>query len=145
MHLRSILDDGQVSQVQDEQVGQARITGKHCLRMPDAPGVHSQRKCPKCKMALVALEPRAVDSQAPPSATQSRETVQQADSYTCAMHPDIRTSSPGKCPKCAMALVPVTPEITDYYDLKIESLPAHPKPNEESGCVRRHQPKDRRE
>jgi hypothetical protein len=29
-----------------------------------------------------------------------------------------------------MALVPVTPEITDYYDLKIESVPAHPKPNE---------------
>jgi hypothetical protein len=100
---------------------------------PMHPEVQSSKagKCPKCKMTLVALEPPAADSnEAPPSATQSRETVPQADSYTCAMHPDIRTGSPGKCPKCAMALVPVMPEITDYYNLKIESLPPHPKPNE---------------
>ena len=29
--------------------------------------------------------------------------------YTCPMHPDIRQSSPGSCPKCGMALEPVTP------------------------------------
>ncbi|HYV06911.1 MAG TPA: heavy metal-binding domain-containing protein [Blastocatellia bacterium] len=64
------------------------------------------------------------------STTQSRETVKQADSYTCSMHPDIRTAAPGKCPKCGMALVAISPDITDYYDLKIESTPAAPKANE---------------
>ncbi len=28
--------------------------------------------------------------------------------YTCPMHPDIRQSRPGNCPKCGMALEPVT-------------------------------------
>src|SRR2546422_4916048 len=27
--------------------------------------------------------------------------------YTCPMHPEIRSTSPGTCPKCGMALVPV--------------------------------------
>jgi heavy metal-binding protein len=100
------------------------------------PEVQSSKagKCPKCNMSLTARKtPPAGGNEAPTSSASgnlSRETVKQADSYMCSMHPDIRSSSPGKCPKCAMALVPVTPEITDYYDLKIESLPAHPKPNE---------------
>jgi hypothetical protein len=29
--------------------------------------------------------------------------------YTCPMHPDVRTTAPGKCPKCGMTLVPVAP------------------------------------
>ena len=28
--------------------------------------------------------------------------------YTCPMHPEVRTSSPGSCPKCGMALEPAT-------------------------------------
>lgn len=30
--------------------------------------------------------------------------------YTCPMHPEVRQSAPGKCPKCGMTLVPVTPK-----------------------------------
>ena len=26
--------------------------------------------------------------------------------YTCPMHPEVTSSSPGKCPKCGMTLVP---------------------------------------
>ena len=26
--------------------------------------------------------------------------------YTCPMHPEVTSDSPGKCPKCGMALVP---------------------------------------
>jgi len=104
---------------------------------PMHPEVQSSKpgKCPKCKMSLVAR--RGVGGEglgvggAPTSSTaQSREAVRQADAYTCSMHPDIRTSAPGKCPKCGMALVPVSPEIIDYYDLKLETSPAAPKPNE---------------
>ena len=27
--------------------------------------------------------------------------------YTCPMHPEIRSASPGTCPKCGMQLVPI--------------------------------------
>ena len=27
--------------------------------------------------------------------------------YTCPMHPEVKSDTPGKCPKCSMALVPV--------------------------------------
>nr|WP_255414638.1 copper-translocating P-type ATPase [Spiribacter halobius] len=30
--------------------------------------------------------------------------------YTCPMHPEVVSDSPGECPKCGMALEPVTPE-----------------------------------
>jgi hypothetical protein len=29
--------------------------------------------------------------------------------YACPMHPDVKASAPGKCPKCSMALKKVTP------------------------------------
>lgn len=27
--------------------------------------------------------------------------------YTCPMHPEVKSATPGKCPKCGMTLVPV--------------------------------------
>ena len=30
----------------------------------------------------------------------------EAASYHCPMHPEIRQTTPGKCPKCGMALLP---------------------------------------
>lgn len=27
-----------------------------------------------------------------------------ADTYSCPMHPDVTSDTPGKCPKCGMAL-----------------------------------------
>jgi hypothetical protein len=53
-----------------------------------------------------------------------------AEAYTCPMHFEIRTSAPGKCPKCEMALVPTALGITDDFDLKMESEPKAPRPNE---------------
>ena len=29
--------------------------------------------------------------------------------YTCSMHPEVHSSSPGQCPKCGMRLIPVKP------------------------------------
>jgi P-type Cu+ transporter len=45
--------------------------------------------------------------------------------YTCPMHPEVRQSEPGNCPKCGMALEPVAAEVsnvgTDYV------CPMHPE------------------
>ena len=45
--------------------------------------------------------------------------------YTCPMHPEVRSSEPGPCPKCGMALEPMSPvaaaEIVEY------TCPMHPE------------------
>ena len=83
-------------------------------------------------MILGAAVPGAAlpGPQSPPSAPQSREVVPPTDGYTCVMHPDVRTSKPGKCPRCQMTLVPVNPENPDAFDLRMEATPRAPKPNE---------------
>ena len=39
--------------------------------------------------------------------------------YTCPMHPEIRQSAPGNCPKCGMTLEPVIPSLDDEEDLEL--------------------------
>lgn len=34
------------------------------------------------------------------------QTLAEAELYHCPMHPEIRQTTPGKCPKCGMALTP---------------------------------------
>lgn len=41
-----------------------------------------------------------------PSKSQS-EAIEETVSYTCSMHPNVKKSEPGKCPLCAMNLIPV--------------------------------------
>ena len=102
------------------------------------PEVQSSKpgKCPKCGMKLVAQKPSSSGeqkggaSQTPSPGGRTLEVVQQPDEYTCPMHPEIRTSAPGTCPKCAMTLVPVTPAIVDDFNLRFECSPKAPKPNE---------------
>ncbi len=49
----------------------------------------------------------------------------EATGYTCPMHPEVRTPTPGSCPKCGMALEPVT--VTAPKE-KIEyTCPMHPQ------------------
>ena len=56
---------------------------------------------------------------------QPTHTQTQSAAYTCPMHPEIRQSTPGSCPKCGMALEPVTPTISST---KIEyTCPMHPE------------------
>ena len=50
--------------------------------------------------------------------------------YTCAMHPDVMSDRPGKCPKCAMTLVRTRrPEMAEY-EVKLATTPAVVKPGE---------------
>ena len=103
---------------------------------PMHPEVQSSKAgtCPKCKMALVVRKPKAATATpvSKPALTQSasREIVPQADSYMCPMHPDVRSSKPGECPKCKMTLVAVNPEMPDEFDLRLDAAPRMPKASE---------------
>ena len=79
---------------------------------------------------LVGHTASSVDQQSAVTRQQSREIVPSSDGYTCVMHPEIRTAKPGKCPKCGMTLVAVTPENPDAFDLRMEATPRAPKPDE---------------
>lgn len=48
--------------------------------------------------------------------------------YTCPMHPDVRTSAPGSCPRCGMALVPMNQARS--YRLDLETVPDLPTPGQ---------------
>ncbi|HVE87066.1 MAG TPA: heavy metal translocating P-type ATPase [Myxococcales bacterium] len=56
---------------------------------------------PSCREKFLA-SPRQYLHPAPPSPASS------AAEYTCPMHPEIRQRGPGTCPKCGMALEPLT-------------------------------------
>jgi len=43
------------------------------------------------------------------SPTQPQEGTKPAVIYTCPMHPEVKQSKPGRCPKCGMDLVPQDP------------------------------------
>ncbi|HST22890.1 MAG TPA: heavy metal-binding domain-containing protein [Blastocatellia bacterium] len=108
-----------------------------CVMDPDVqsskPGL-----CAKCGMRLIVKKSQstnpapanqpAATTQPAVTITQSREVLPQGDTYTCVMHPEIRSAVQGKCPKCEMTLVPVNPEIAEEFDLKLESLPKMPEP-----------------
>jgi Cu+-exporting ATPase len=42
--------------------------------------------------------------------------------YTCPMHPEIRRIGPGTCPKCGMALEPVTVSLTEEANPELEDM-----------------------
>lgn len=46
------------------------------------------------------------DSTATTSTTDTSKVVS-AVKYTCTMHPDVISDTPGNCPKCGMELVPI--------------------------------------
>lgn len=53
----------------------------------------------------------------PPAAEKHSETI-----YTCPMHPEIRQSQPGSCPKCGMTLEPVIPELEEEENPELISF-----------------------
>ncbi|HVG21911.1 MAG TPA: heavy metal-binding domain-containing protein [Blastocatellia bacterium] len=106
---------------------------------PMHPEVQSSKPgaCPKCEMRLVAAKPSSGKTAATGSKdgaaarpSQSGEAVAGAETFTCSMHPEIRAGAPGKCPRCGMSLVPVSPAIADEFNLRMEASPKAPRPNE---------------
>jgi membrane fusion protein, copper/silver efflux system len=67
-------------------------------------------KCPLCGMTLVPVSPQALAKLQPASSPATNSPADFPKLYTCpmAVHADVVTDHPGKCPKCGMELVPTT-------------------------------------
>ncbi len=64
----------------------------------------------RCRTKFIADPQRYLEPpQSPPSAEPQSAHPPQDVIYTCPMHPEVRQSGPGSCPKCGMALEPETP------------------------------------
>ena len=68
-------------------------------------------KCPKCGMELVKMEQGT-----------HQHNGNQAEIYTCPMHPEIIRDKPGKCPICGMDLVKKGGAANNTPDLNIDFL-----------------------
>ena len=58
------------------------------------------------------------------------QSDQNAEAWTCPMHPYLRLDSPGKCPKCGMTLVPANPSVLAKYNMDLRVSPEIVRPGE---------------
>ena len=63
----------------------------------------------------------------PSAAEASAEAVAEGPEYTCPMHPEVRQPGPGSCPKCGMALEPLSPAPAPAVLAKEYVCPMHPE------------------
>jgi hypothetical protein len=52
--------------------------------------------------------------------------------YVCPMDPDVRSTSPGVCPRCGMTLVAGIPDYASEYRMEVTVTPPAPKPGEKA-------------
>src|ERR671911_2375542 len=73
-------------------------------------GGHTYWFCnPGCRAKFVANPAKYLTVAAPvPSPVAADKRI-----FTCPMHPEVRQTGPGSCPKCGMALEPVTVSLDD--------------------------------
>jgi Cu+-exporting ATPase len=77
--------------------------------------------CPGCRERFATDPAKFLGSQTPPP---PKSVVQFQTIYTCPMDPEIRRPGPGSCPKCGMALEPLTPKPTPTVEW---TCPMHPE------------------
>ncbi len=90
---------------------------------PMHPEIHATKpgNCPKCGMKLVKEKPKVVKQPPvkkkpivtqPPKTPAPKNTLPvQPTTYTCPMHPEVKSSKLGNCPKCGMKLVAEKPKL----------------------------------
>jgi hypothetical protein len=71
-------------------------------------------------------KPPEVENAAPP-----QEPAEAEPDFTCPMDPDVKQKSPGKCPRCGMALVPGIPDALEY-PVKLQTNPSRLKAGEKA-------------
>ena len=73
-------------------------------------------------LALLALGPGC--GTAPPVDT---EHAEEAQLWTCGMHPEVVQDHPGTCPICGMDLIPLVPDANDTGPRELRLSPAAAK------------------
>ncbi len=59
---------------------------------------------------------------APPVDRMPAARLSATSEYTCPMHPEVRQTGPGTCPKCGMTLEPVIPELEEDENPELKSF-----------------------
>lgn len=75
----------------------------------------------KCHTKFVA-EPARYSTGAVKPSPKEAQVVAAGTIYTCPMHPEIRQSQPGSCPKCGMTLEPMMPVLEDEENLELNDF-----------------------
>ena len=70
----------------------------------------------RCRDKFVADPPTFLQGKAAPN------PAPVGSIYTCPMHPEVQQVGPGSCPKCGMALEPMTPSLDDYDDGELAAM-----------------------
>ena len=84
-------------------------------------------KCPICAMDLVAVKKQAAATEQEHDLQPVTNEEGEIEYWTCTMHPSVKMKEPGKCPICAMDLVPVRKESGGAGEGRTaESAPAVP-------------------
>lgn len=73
-----------------------------------------------CKNKFVAAPEKYLVPQ--PAAAEPIASVRGAVIYTCPMHPEVRQSGPGSCPKCGMALEPESPSLEEGENVELKDM-----------------------
>lgn len=96
---------------------------------PMHPQVHASKpgNCPLCGMKLVKEKSKTKPKPLPQKTTDvpgmNKDTVtalmpqEQPAVYTCPMHPEVKSASPGNCPKCGMKLVKKEQAVMDKEEM----------------------------
>jgi hypothetical protein len=74
--------------------------------------------------AAVAMAQAPAPATKPPVVVEPKEP---AVDFVCPMDPDVHSPTPGKCPRCGMALVPGIPDPVEY-ELELTTKPAAVRP-----------------
>jgi len=61
-----------------------------------------------------AIKKAKTAAKATEEATKAHAGVKEGYTYTCSMHPDVKSDKPGKCPECGMFLEADTQDAVEY-------------------------------
>lgn len=93
-------------------------------KFADAPEKYlAGRKAAASLMSIAPAQPASITAPSAPPIAHGLQPIAQV--YVCPMDPEVRSTKPGPCPKCGMALEPLSPAVTAE---KIEyTCPMHPE------------------
>jgi hypothetical protein len=81
--------------------------------------------------AAFAQQTGELNAPVPPSGAAQQQSATDTV-YVCPMDPDVRSTSPGVCPRCGMTLVAGIPDYASEYRMEVTLTPPAPKPGEKA-------------